>query len=70
MGQQGPRSALRGPACRVPAAKRISPANLQYMRRFAEAWPDNDAVGHRPINQLPWGHFIEPPEKLVDGELQ
>jgi len=40
------------------------------MRRFAEAWPDNDAVGHRPINQLPWGHFIEPPEKLVDGELQ
>ncbi|QHE73444.1 hypothetical protein GFS60_07103 (plasmid) [Rhodococcus sp. WAY2] len=42
-----------------PGAKGFSPANLKYMRRFAEAWPDPDAIGQRPVGQLPWGHVIE-----------
>ena len=40
------------------------------MRRFAEAWPDQDAIGQRPVGQLPWGHVIELIEKLGDAELR
>ena len=53
-----------------PTAKGFSPANLKYMRRFAEAWPDQDAIGQRPVGQLPWGHVIELIEKLDDAELR
>ena len=53
-----------------PTAKGFSPANLKYMRRFAEAWPDQDAIGQRPVGQLPWGHVIELIEKLGDAELR
>ena len=52
-----------------PTAKGFSPANLKYMRRFAVAWPDQDAIGRRPVGQLPWGHVIELIEKLGDAEL-
>jgi predicted nuclease of restriction endonuclease-like (RecB) superfamily len=51
-------------------ANGFSPANLKYMRRFAEAWPDQDAIGQRPVGQLPWGHVIELIEKLNDAELR
>ncbi|KXF56484.1 hypothetical protein AXA44_34660, partial [Rhodococcus sp. SC4] len=53
-----------------PGAKGFSPANLKYMRRFAEAWPDQEAIGQRPVGQLPWGHVIELLEKLDDAELR
>jgi predicted nuclease of restriction endonuclease-like (RecB) superfamily len=53
-----------------PTAKGFSPAKLKYMRRFAEAWPDRDAIGQRPVDQLPWGHVIELLEKLDDPELR
>ena len=53
-----------------PNAKGFSPANLKYMRRFAEAWPDQEAIGQRPVGQLPWGHVIELLEKLDDAELR
>ena len=53
-----------------PTAKGFSPASLKYMRRFAEAWPDQDAIGQRPVGQLPWGHVIELIEKLDDAELR
>src|SRR5690606_25825509 len=42
-----------------PGVKGFSPANLTYMRRFAEAWPDPDAIGQRPVGQLPWGHAFQ-----------
>ena len=36
-----------------PTTRGFSPANLKYMRRFAEAWPTEDAIGQRPVGQLP-----------------
>ncbi|MCD2119640.1 MULTISPECIES: DUF1016 N-terminal domain-containing protein [Rhodococcus] len=53
-----------------PGVKGFSPANLKYMRRFAEAWPDPAAIGQRPVGQLPWGHVIELLDKLEDVELR
>lgn len=41
-----------------PATKGLSPSNLKYMQRFAEAWPDGE-IGQRVVDQLPWGHNIE-----------
>lgn len=38
--------------------KGLSRANLFYMRRFAEAWPDPDATVQRPGGRLPRGHVI------------
>lgn len=49
-----------------PSMKSFSTANLKYMRRFAAAWPDEVAIGQRPVGQLPWGHVIELLEKLDD----
>lgn len=53
-----------------PTMKGFSPANLQYMRRFAEAWPELDAILQRPVGELPWGHVIELLDKLDDQELR
>ncbi|TCN53509.1 putative nuclease of restriction endonuclease-like (RecB) superfamily [Rhodococcus sp. SMB37] len=53
-----------------PGVKGFSSANLKYMRRFAEAWPDPNAIGQRPVGQLPWGHVIELIEKLDDAGLR
>ncbi len=50
-----------------PTMKGFSAANLRYMRRFAEAWPDLDAIRQRPVGELPWGHVIELLDKLDDG---
>lgn len=51
-----------------PTMKGFSPANLRYMRRFAEAWPDLDAIRQRPVGELPWGHVIELLDKLDDQD--
>lgn len=51
-----------------PTMKGFSAANLRYMRRFAEAWPDLDAIRQRPVGELPWGHVIELLDKLDDQE--
>lgn len=45
-------------------------ANLFYMRRFAQAWPDLDAVVQRPVGQLPWGHVIELLDKIDNTDLR
>ena len=52
-----------------PYTKGFSPANLKYMRRFTEAWPDQDAIGQRSVGQLPWGHVIELLDKIDNAEL-
>ena len=33
--------------------KGFSPSNLKYMRLFARAWPDRDAIGQQAAGQLP-----------------
>ena len=53
-----------------PTMKGFSRANLFYMRRFAEAWPELDAVVQRPVGQLAWGHVIELLDKLDDQDLR
>lgn len=53
-----------------PAMKGFSRANLFYMRRFAQAWPDLDAVVQRPVGQLPWGHVIELLDKIDNTDLR
>lgn len=37
-----------------PHMEGFSRSNLKYMRQFAEAWPDRDAIGQQPVGQLPW----------------
>jgi len=39
-----------------PGMTGLSATNLQYMRAFAAAWPDQDAVSQRSVGKLPWGH--------------
>ncbi|MFS0735358.1 PDDEXK nuclease domain-containing protein [Microbacterium sp. 1P10UB] len=51
-----------------PTMKGFSRANLFYMRRFAEAWPDLTAIVQRPVGLLPWGHVIELLDKLDSPE--
>lgn len=51
-----------------PTMKGFSPANLRYMRRFAEAWPDLDSIRQRSVGELPWGHVIELLDKLDDQD--
>ncbi len=53
-----------------PSMKGFLRANLFYMRRFAEAWPDPTAIVQRPVGLLPWGHVIELLDKLDDPELR
>ena len=53
-----------------PSMKGFSRANLFYMRSFAEAWPDADAIVQRPVGLLPWGHVIELLDKLDDQDLR
>ncbi len=40
-----------------PEMKGLSPRNLAYMRRFAEAYPD-EAIVQQLVAQLPWGHNV------------
>lgn len=53
-----------------PTVKGFSPANLRYMRRFAEAWPDASSIRQRPVGELPWSHIIELLDKLDDQKLR
>jgi len=51
-----------------PDMKGFSRANLMYMRAFAEAWPDADAIVQQPVGQLPWGHNLMLLTKLKTPE--
>lgn len=48
-----------------PEMHGFSPRNLKYMRRFAEAWPD-DQIVQRTVAQLPWRHNICLLEKVKE----
>lgn len=40
-----------------PDMKGFSPRNLEYMRAFAEAWPEEPFV-QQVVAQIPWGHHV------------
>lgn len=40
-----------------PSMKGFSATNLKYMRQFAAAWPEKDAIGPQRVDRLPWGHI-------------
>jgi len=53
-----------------PTMKGFSLANLKSMRRFAETWPSEDAIGQQAVGQLPWGHVVMLMERLDDQQLR
>jgi predicted nuclease of restriction endonuclease-like (RecB) superfamily len=50
----------------------LSRANLHHMRRFADAWPEQnaDAIVQQPVRQLPWGQNIALLTKLKDRDTR
>lgn len=53
-----------------PTMKGFSRANLFYMRRVAEAWPDEDQFVQQSAGQLPWTQLTLILDKLDDQELR
>ncbi|MFA5504568.1 MAG: DUF1016 N-terminal domain-containing protein [Vulcanimicrobiota bacterium] len=51
-----------------PEIKGFSRTNLNYMRAFAEAWPQLGEIGQQAVDQLPWGHNIILLSKLKTPE--
>jgi predicted nuclease of restriction endonuclease-like (RecB) superfamily len=51
-----------------PNSIAFSPSNLDYMRRFAEAWPDPAAAP--PLEHLPWGHIRVLLDKISDPQVR
>lgn len=49
-----------------PDMQGLSPRNLKYMRKFADAWPDQ-AIVQGALAQLPWWQNIALLEKLDDA---
>src|SRR5699024_8787075 len=47
-----------------PEMKGFSPRNLNYMRAFADAWPE-EAIVQQPVAQLPWSHNLVLLDKLA-----
>jgi predicted nuclease of restriction endonuclease-like (RecB) superfamily len=52
-----------------PDTKGFSPRNLQYMRAFAEAYPDRTIV-QQLVAQLPWGHILHLLHKIKEPEAR
>lgn len=50
-----------------PDMKGFSERNLLFMRRLAEAWPD-EAIVKRLVSLLPWGHNIRLMQKVKDPD--
>lgn len=44
----------------------LSRSNLQYMRSFADAWPQFDINVPQPVGHLPWGHIRTILDKKLD----
>ena len=52
-----------------PDMQGLSPRNLKYMRKFAEAWPAHQIV-QETLAQIPWYHNITLLEKLPTPEAR
>ncbi|MBU4188873.1 MAG: DUF1016 family protein [Actinobacteria bacterium] len=53
-----------------PSMKGFSRANLFYMRRVAEAWPDPDQFVQQAAGQIPWTHLTLILDKVAEPELR
>jgi predicted nuclease of restriction endonuclease-like (RecB) superfamily len=53
-----------------PGMTGLSATNLQYMRAFAAAWPDQDAISQRSVGKLPWGHICTLLDQLDSPDLR
>jgi hypothetical protein len=51
-----------------PGSIAFSPSNLDYMRHFAEAWPDPAAAP--PLEHLPWGHIRVLIDEVADPPVR
>lgn len=49
-----------------PGMKGFSRSNLQYMRTFAQDWPEETAIRQQAVGNLPWGHIMVLIDKLHD----
>lgn len=49
-----------------PQMKGFSPRNLQYMRTFAEAYPNETQFTQQAVAQIPWGHHTLLLDKVTD----
>ncbi len=50
-----------------PHMKGFSQRNLQYMRTFAEAYPDEALFTQQAVAQIPWGHHTVLLDKVQDA---
>jgi predicted nuclease of restriction endonuclease-like (RecB) superfamily len=53
-----------------PSMKGFSRANLFYMRRVAEAWPDPNQFVQQAAGQIPWTHLTLIIDKFDDPRLR
>lgn len=51
-----------------PGQRGWSRSNLLYMRRMADAWPDESEFVQQPVGRLPWGHVTVLLDGLVSRE--
>jgi predicted nuclease of restriction endonuclease-like (RecB) superfamily len=51
-----------------PEMKGFSPRNLQYMRTFAGAYPDETQFTQQAVAQIPWGHHTVLLDKVTNSE--
>ncbi len=59
---------LRTDHAAFPEMRGFSPRNLQYMRTFAGAYPDQSQFTQQPVAQIPWGHHTVLLDKVTDPE--
>ncbi len=52
-----------------PAMRGLGRSNMNYMRAFAVAWPD-EASFQQLVGKMPWGHNLELIDRLDDAELR
>lgn len=50
-----------------PDMRGFSQRNLQFMKQFAELWPD-EAIVKQLVSQLPWGHNIRLMQKVSEPD--
>jgi predicted nuclease of restriction endonuclease-like (RecB) superfamily len=53
-----------------PSMRGFSRANLFYMRRVAQAWPDVDLFVQQAAGQIPWTHLTLVLDKVNDPKLR
>lgn len=52
-----------------PDMKGLGRSNLEYMRRFAAAWPGEN-FPQQPVGEIPWGHIVVLLDRVQDPQLR